>query len=242
MNTPLPFSTSPAAKAAELKVWTARAIATVLAETGPQFERETGHRLKISSDLPTPLLRRAKAGEPFDVLISGSSAVDEWIRDGRVLATTRKDVARSGIGVEVRLGGRRPDISSVKAFKQALLEAKSIAYLRVGSGIYLEGLLERLGIAEAIQAKVTRPEMDTVSELVAGGDVEIGMVVITQILTTPGVSLVGPLPPEIQSYITFTAGVGTRSQVPDAAGQLITFLAGPAAVAVMRAQGMEPSP
>lgn len=229
------------ANAAEIKVWTARAIATVLAEIGPQFERATGHKLIISSDLPTAFARRANAGEPFDILISGSSPVDEWIRDGKIIAETRTDIARSGIGVGVRAGARKPDISSVEAFKRALLEAKSIAYLRVGSGIYVAGLLERLGIAEALKSKVTRPESDIVSELVAKGEVELGLVVITQILTTPGVDLVGPLPPEIQSYVVFTAGISANSKVPGAAKQLMKFLTGPAAIPVIRAQGMEPA-
>ena len=102
-------------------------------------------------------------------------------------------------------------------------------------------MLERLGIAEAIKSKVTRPESDIVSELVAKGEVEIGMTVITQILTTPGVDLVGPLPPGIQSYITFTASVSARTMVPDAARQLIQFLREPRAIAVIKAQGMEPA-
>jgi molybdate transport system substrate-binding protein len=228
------------ANAAEIKVWTARAIATVLAEIGPQFERTTGHHLDVWSDLPAAFARRARAGEPFDVLISGPP-VDEWIKDGKIIAETRTNIARSGIGVAVREGARKPDISSVEAFKRALLEAKSIAYLRVGSGIYLAGLLERLGIAEAVKSKVIRPESDIVSELVAKGEVELGMVVITQILTTPGVDLVGPLQPEIQSYVTFAGGVTTNSKAPDAAKQLLKFLTGPTALPVIRAQGMEPA-
>ena len=154
-------------------------------------------------------VRRANAGEPFDLLISGSGPIDSWIKEGKLIAATRTDIARSGIGVEVRAGARKPDIGSVEAFKRALLDAKSIAYLRVGSGIYLHGLLDRLGIAEAVKAKITRPESDIVSELVAKGEVELGMVVMTQILTTPGVELVGPLPPEIQSYVAFAAGIST---------------------------------
>ena len=229
------------ANAAEIRVWAARAIATVLAAIGPQFERATGHKLIVSSDLPPAFARRANAGEPFDILISGSSPVDEWIKDGKLIAETRTDIARSGIGVEVRAGARKPDISSVEAFKRALLDAKSIAYLRVGSGIYVNGLLERLGIAEAIKSKVTRPESDIVSELVAKGEVELGLVVITQILTTAGVDLVGPLPLEIQSYVVFTAGVSAKSTAPDAAKQLIKFLTGPRALPVIRAQGMEPA-
>ena len=227
--------------AAEIKVWTARAIATVLAEIGPEFERMTGHKLKVTSDLPPAFARRALASEQFDVFISGSAPVDEWIKAGRIIAETRKDIARSGIGVGVRAGARKPDVSSVEAFKRTLLEAKSITYLRVGSGIYIAGLVERLGIAGAIKSKVTRPESDIVSELVAKGDVELGLVVITQILTTPGVELAGPLPAEIQSYVMFTAGVSANSREPEAARQLTQFLTSPTAIPVIKAQGMEPA-
>ena len=229
------------ANATEIHVWTARALATVLAEIGPQFERVTGHRLNVYSGLPVDFEKRASAGDPLDVLVSGSSPVDRWIREGKLVAETRTDIARSGIGVEVRAGARKPDISSVDAFKRALLDAKSIAYLRVGSGIYLHGLLERLGIAQAVKSKVTRPESDIVSELVAKGEVELGMVVITQILTTPGLELVGPLPPEIQSYVVFTGAVGTNSRAPGVAKQLLKFLTGPTAIPIFRAQGMEPA-
>jgi len=234
------FGQASPANAPEIKVWTARAIATVLAEVGPQFESATGHKLAISSDLPDAFLRRANAGEPFDILISGSAPVDAWIKDGKIIAETRTDVARSAIGVGVRAGARKPDISSVEAFKRALLEAKSIAYLKVGSGIYMAGLLDRLGIAEAIKSKVTRPDSDIVTELVARGEVELGIVVVTQILTTPGVELVGPLPPEIQSYVTFTAGISANSKAPEAARDLIKFLTGPTATPVIKTQGMEP--
>ena len=232
---------NPAAAAAdEIRVWTARAIATVLADIGSEFERDTGHRLIVTSDLPPAFLRRFDAGEPFDLLISGSSPVDEWIQNGRIAATTRVEIARSGIGVEVKAGSRKPDIGTVDAFKRALLNARSIAYLRVGSGVYLEGLLGRLGLQSALASRTIRPDSDVVSELVAKGEVELGMTVITQILTTPGVDLVGPLPPEIQSYITFVAGVSPQSRAPKAAGELVKFLGGPKAIAIIKAQGMEP--
>jgi molybdate transport system substrate-binding protein len=231
---------SPVVEAAEIKVWTARAIATVLAEVGPQFEQATGHKLAITSDLSSPFVRRAKAGEPFDVLITGAGPLDGLIRDGQIVAGTRTNIARSGIGVGVRAGARRPDISTVEAFKRALLEAKSIAYLKgVGSGIHVADVLDHLGIAQAIESKVTRPESDIVSELVAKGEVELGLVVVTQILTTPGVELVGPLPPEIQSFVTFAAGISATSSYPEAARDLVKFLTGPIATPVIRKQGME---
>ena len=224
----------------EIKLWTARAIATVLAEIRPEFERTTGYRFSITSDLPPAFARRLGAGESFDVIVSGSATIDEWSKAGRILPETRLDIARSGIGVEVKAGAAKPDISSVEAFKRTLLAAKSIAFLRVGSGIHVAGLVDRLGIAEAIKAKVTRPESDIVSELVAKGEVELGIVVITQILTTPGVELVGPLPAGVQSYVTFTGAVSATSKAPEAARKLITFLTGATARPVMRKQGMEP--
>ena len=166
---------------------------------------------------------------------------DGLIKDGKVIADTRTNLVRSGIGVEVRAGAPKPDISSVEAFKRALLNARSIGYLKVGGGVYLAALLERLGIADAIASKVTRPDTDIVSELVAKGEIELGMVVITQIVTTPGVELVGPLPSDIQSYMTFTAGVSANAKAPDAARELLKFLQGPNALPVIKSQGMEPA-
>jgi len=195
------------ANAAEIHVWTARAIATVLAAIGPQFERTTGHRLNTYSGLPDDFQRRANAGDPCDLIVSGSAPAARWIKEGRLVAEARTDIARSGVGVAARSSARKPDIRSVESFKQSLLDAKSIAYLRVGSGLHVADVLARLGIAETIKSKVTRPESDIVSELIAKGEVELGMVVITQIRTTPGVELVGPLPPEIQSYVVFTGAV-----------------------------------
>jgi molybdate transport system substrate-binding protein len=228
------------ADAGGIKVFTTRAIATVLHELGPDFERATGHELTVTSDIAIRMVRRIQAGESFDVLVAAPAHIDELIEQGKIIADTRTDLARSGIGVEVRVGARKPDIASVETFKQALLDAKSIAYLKEGqSGVYLTGMIERLGIADAIREKVTRPETDIVSELVANGDVELGMVVITQILTTPGVELVGPLPPDLQSYVTFTAGVSTSSTVPGAAKQLMSFLTGPSAIRTMKSQGMD---
>ena len=226
----------------ELRVWTTRAIATVLAEVGPEFERTSGSRLRVTTDLPPAFARRAAAGEAFDLLISGSTAVDEWVRDGRVIAESRTDIARSGIGVAIRAGAPKPEIGTVDAFRRTMMNAKSIAYLRVGSGMYLASLFERLDLADVIRPKERRPEGDSVATLVANGEVELGLVVITQILTTPGVELVGPLPREIQSYVTFTAGVGAGASAPDAAKQLITFLRGPVAARVILAQGMERPP
>lgn len=229
------------AGASELSVYVPRAIATVLDSVGAQFEREAGCKLVVTSDVGARLLRRINAGEPFDVFAGTPAQIDGLIKDGKVIADTRINLVRSGIGMEVRAGAPKPDISTVEAFKRTLLDAKSIAYLKEGaSGLYLADLLDRLGIAHAIEAKVQRPDSDVVSERVARGEVEIGMVVMTQILTTPGVQLVGPLPPEIQSYITFAGAIPSNSPVPDVARALLKFLTGPLAIPVIKSQGMEP--
>jgi molybdate transport system substrate-binding protein len=231
------------ANAAEIKVLTARLGATVLREIGPQFEHETGHRLTVTEIYGPEFIKRINAGEPFDadVLILRFDLIDTLIKEGRLLAETRTDLMRTGLGVEVRAGAPRPDISSVEAFKRALLGAKSIAYLRNGlESPYLDGLLERLGIAEAVKAKLTRPDSDIVSALTAKGEVELGIAITTQIMTTPGVELVGPLPPEIQSSYAFSGAVSATAKAPDAAKELIKFLTGPAAIPVIRSQGMEP--
>ena len=214
----------------------------MLGDVGPEFERASGYRLRLMSDLPPAFMRRAVAGDPFDVLISGSTTVDEWIRAGRVRATTRTDLARSGIGLAVRSGNPKPDIGSVDAFRRVLLGAQSIAYLRVGSGLYLDSLFKRLGVADPIANKARRPEGDSVAILVSRGEVDFGLVVVTQILTTPGVDLAGPLPPAVQSYITFTAAVSSGAAAPDVGERLITFLRSPAAARAIRARGMEIAP
>lgn len=230
------------ATAAEIKIFTTRAIATVLEKVGPEFERSTGHKLNATSDIAIRMVRRIQAGERFDFLVAAPAQIDRLITEGKIKAETRTDLTRSGIGVQVRVGAPKPDISSVEAFKGTLLGAKSIGYLKEGqSGVYLSEMLDHLGIAEAIKHKVTRPETDVVSEMVAKGEIELGMVVITQILTTPGVELVGPLPQQLQRYITFTAGVSANAMAPGAARELLQFLMGPSAIAVIKSQGMEPA-
>ena len=227
--------------AAELKIFTPRAIWTVLNEIGPQFERSSGHKLNVITDLAPTLAMRIDNGENFDIFVGPPAQMNRLVQSGNIVADTRVPIARSGIGVEVRAGAPKPDVGSVDAFKRALLKAKSIAYLKQGaSGEYLAGVLDRLGIAEAIKSKVIRPETDIVSELVARGEVELGMVVITQILTTQGVELVAPIPRELQSYVVWSAGVSPKSAEPSVAMELIKFLTGPVALPVLQAQGMEP--
>jgi molybdate transport system substrate-binding protein len=228
------------ASAAEIKIMAPRAIWTILQEAGPDFERATGHKLNVSVDLAAVVTKRVNDGEEFDIAVAAPAQIDGLVKSGKLLADTRTDLTRAGIGVEVRKGAPKPDISTVEAFKKAMLNAKSVGYLKVGtSGRMVAAMLNRIGLTDALKPKVVLPDDDIVSEMVADGRVEIGMVNISQILTSPGVDLVGPLPPELQSYIVFSGGVSAKSKAPDAARELIKFLKGPA-VPVIKAQGMEP--
>jgi molybdate transport system substrate-binding protein len=215
---------------------------TILKEIGPQFERTSGYKLNVATGIAATLADRIIQGEGFDVFIGPPVQMNRVIQSNKVFSDTRAAIAHSGIGVEVRASARRPDIGSVEAFKQALLNAKSIGYLKQEgtSGAYLHGLFERIGIADAIKSKIVRPETDIVSELVAKGEIELGMVVITQIMTTAGVDLVGPIPSEVQSYVRWSGGVSINSAAPQIAKELIKFLTSPTALPVLKAQGMEP--
>ncbi len=231
------FVSTPCALSAELKVFTARAIWTVLNEVGPEFERTTGHKLTVISGFTPEFMKRINSGETFDILFSPPPAIDALVKQGKLTADSRTVLVRSDVGVEVRAGAAKPDISTVEAFKQTLLNAKSVTYLPVPG---VPQMLERLGIAEAVKPKATVPNSDIVSELVAKGEVELGIVVITQILTTPGVELVGPLPPELRISTAFAGGISSQTKTPDAARDLINFLKRSETVKIIRAQGMEP--
>ena len=146
------FARVTAASAAEVKVFTARAGATVLEKIGPEFERMTGHKLNVIYDADFGvILRQIAANEPFDVMIRGADGINSMIKDGTIAAETRTNLLHSGMGVEVRTGAPKPDISSVKAFRRALLNAKSIGHFRVNR---VQELIERLGLADAIRSKV----------------------------------------------------------------------------------------
>jgi molybdate transport system substrate-binding protein len=185
--------------------------------------------------------RRIESGEPFDLAVLVDFQTDDLIKTGKLLPDTRADVMKAGIGVAVKRGAPKPDIGSVEAFKRTLLDAKSITYLKEGaSTIYLDRLFAQLGIAEALQAKTVKPETETVSERVAQGEVELGIIVIPNILSVAGAELVGPLPRELQSYIVFTAAVSAQSAHQQAARDLIALLTSPATIPLLKAKGMEP--
>jgi molybdate transport system substrate-binding protein len=174
------------------------------------------------------------------VIIVASASLDELIRDGRVVAGSKVDLARSDIGMVVRAGAPKPDISTVDAFKRTLLQAKSIAYSPSVSGVYLTTeVVQRLGIADQVQPKSRRIEGERIAAVVARGEAEIGFQQISELLPVPGVDFVGPLPAELQRTTVFSAGVATKSENPAAARALIQFLASPDHAAVLRKSGLQ---
>jgi len=194
-----------------------------------------------STDVAAVMKRRIEQGEAFDVAVLVDFQTDGLIKSGKLAADTRANVMKSGIGVAVRRGAPKPDISTVDAFRRTLLAAKSITYLKEGaSTLHLDRVFAQLGIAEALKPKTIQPMTESVSEMVASGEAELGIIVIPNILSVPGAELVGPLPPEIQSYIVFTAAVSAQSPNQQAARDLIKLITSPAAVLVLKAKGMEP--
>jgi len=229
------------AQAAEIKVLSSNAVKTVLEELGPRFEKATEHKLVITFSSAAALKSNIEKGEAFDLAILTASAADDLIRQGKLAAATRTDLVRSGAGVAIRKGAPKPDISTTDAFKRTLLNAKSIGYVEQGAtGLYLKGLLERLGIAEELKPK-TKLLATGAAEAVANGEVEIGMTQISEILPYAEAQLAGPLPPEIQLYTVFPAAISASAKEPEAAKALIKFLTSPAAASVIKAKGMEPA-
>jgi len=230
------------AQAAEIKLISTIGVRSAVEELAPQFESKTGHKLAITFGIANVLKRQIEAGEPFDLAIMTAAVTDDLIKQGRLVAATRTDVARGGIGIAVRAGTPKPDISSVDALKRALLEAKSITYAREGgSGIYFAGLLDRLGIAEAMRPK-TKFGAGNVAELVAAGEADMAVQLITELIAVRAVQLVGPLPAEVQNYIVLSGAVGSQAREPALANELLRFLTAPATAPVYKAKGLEPGP
>ncbi len=234
--------TAGAANAAEIRVLSSNALKTVVEELGPQFEKATENKLNVTFGAAANLKTSIEKGEAFDLAILTSSALDDLVKQGKLVAATRADIARSSVGLAVKKGAAKPDISTTEAFKRALLDAKSIAYVEQGaSGIYLKGLFERLGIAEQLKPKIKLlPASNPAANAVANGEAEIGMTQISEILPYAGAELVGPLPADIQLYTVFPAAVGASAKEPEAAKALIKFLTAPAAVPVLKAKGLSP--
>jgi molybdate transport system substrate-binding protein len=237
---------SQSAKASDIKVISGGAFKQVLNALAEQYGNASDIKLDLTYRTVGQHLKLIKSGEEsFDVAVLTPEAIDGLIKDGKVVAGSRADLAKTGVGVVVRAGTPLPDISSVDAFKRSLLAAKSVAYVDPAaggsSGIYVGGLLERLGIAAAVNAKAKLIHGGAVADHIAEGEAEIGVHQISEILPVKGVVLVGPLPADIQNFTIYSAGVGTAAKDGTTASALVKFLAGPHAVPIIKAKGMEPA-
>jgi molybdate transport system substrate-binding protein len=233
------------ADAAETKVLTAGAFRQPLLALLPEFEKQSGHKVTVENDTVGALAKRIEGGEAFDVAVLTPGAVNDLANKGKFVAGSRANLARVGVGVMVRAGAPQPDISSVDAFKQALLAAKSVAYIDPASGgssgIYVAGLLDKLGVADQVKPKTKLKHGGYVADLIVAGEAELGIHQISEIVPVKEVTLVGPLPAEIQNYTVYAAGLGTGAKDVEAAKALIKALTGPAAADVLKSRGMEPA-
>lgn len=234
------------ADAAELRVVSSGGFAEAYKELAPEFERRTGHRLVAEwgpsmGDTANAVPARLARKEPIDVLIMVGYALGQLVDQGTVAADSRADLARSLIGVVVRAGAPRPDISTPDGLRQALLAAKSIAYSDSASGVYIQNqMFKRLGIEDQVRDKARMIPAEPVGAVVARGEAEIGFQQISELKPIAGIDLVGPLPAEVQQVTVFSAGVLANSREPEAARALVRFLASPEAADAVRRSGMEP--
>jgi molybdate transport system substrate-binding protein len=228
------------AQADEIKVMASAAFEQAYGELVPAFERASGHKVTTIRAPSVDMMTRLKGGETVDLVIMAAPAIEELASAGKIVPGSRADLAKSGVGVAVRAGAPKPDISSADALKRALLAANAVAYSTGPSGVYLAGLFQRMGIAEALAPKIKQIKGVPVGEVVARGDAEIGFQQVSELLPVKGIIYLGPLPAEIQQITTFSAGLHTKASNPAGAQALVKFLRAPEAAPIIRKTGMEP--
>lgn len=231
---------------ATLKILSAGAVKAILAAIGADFEKATGHTLDLISGTAGSLRERLLGGEACDLICLPPKMIDELEKAGIVVPGTRVDLGRSVTGVTVREGAPVPDISTPAAFKQALIDAKSVAYpdpkAGSSSGIYIQGMLERLGLADMVSKKaLLSPRGEGVARAVAEGEAEIGATLISEIVTVPGTHVIGPLPGELANVNTYTGAIAASSEQREAAATLLQALTDPAGRARWTEAGLEPA-
>jgi molybdate transport system substrate-binding protein len=225
-------------EAAEIKVLSTVGMQPATPELFSHFESATGHRVVVTYGLAAVLKTKFLEGAAADVLILTAPIIEDLAKQGKVVAESKKDVARSGVGLAVKAGAPKPDISTPETLKAAVLAAKSIGYSREGaSGVAFARALERLGIAEQVRAKY-KDTGTKAGEMVAAGEIELAAAQIPELMAVPGVGIVGPLPSELQTVTVFSVGIATTAQDSVAAKALIEFLAGPNATPIYKAKGL----
>jgi molybdate transport system substrate-binding protein len=234
------------ASAAEVRVMISGGLTAAYKVLVPEFERATGHKVLTAygpsmGTTVNAIPVRLERGEPVDVLIMVGYALDDLVKKGKVIADSRIDLVKSPIGIAVKSGAPRPDISTADAVKRALLAAKTIAYSDSASGVYVSTeMFDKLGIKDAMKDKARKIPATPVGEIVAHGDAEIGFQQMSELLPVAGIDIIGPLPDALQKITVFSAGIATTAKEPDAGRALIKFLASPAARPELVKSGMDP--
>jgi molybdate transport system substrate-binding protein len=229
------------AGAAEIKVLSTQATEDAYRELVPQFEQATGHKVTTIFTGTVDANKRLAAGETYDLLIMSAPSIEEHIKGGKVVPGSRVDLAKSGVGVAVKAGAPKPDISTTDALKKTLLSAKSIGYSTGPSGVYVAGLFQRMGIADEIKGKLKQtPTGVFVGSIIANGEAEIGFQQVSELSHFPGIDYVGPLPADVQLFTTFSSGLMAAAKEAEAAKALVKFVTAPAAAAAYKKRGMEP--
>jgi molybdate transport system substrate-binding protein len=235
------FIFAAAASAAEIRVLSTQATEEAYRELVPQFEKASGHKVATVFTGTLDANKRLAAGESYDLLIMSAPSIDEHIKSGKVAAGSRVDLAKSGVGVGVKAGAPKPDISTTEALKKTLLAAKSIGYSTGPSGVYMIGLFQRLGIADEIKPKLKQtPTGVFVGGIIASGEAEIGFQQVSELSHFAGVDYIGPLPADVQRFTTFSSAIMAGAKEADAAKALVKFITSPDAAAAFKKRGMEP--
>jgi molybdate transport system substrate-binding protein len=236
------FVVPESASSDEIKVMASNGFKEAYLELVAEYEKAGKHRVATSFVGSIDIMKKMNAGETADLVIVSSKSLEELIKLGKVAPGSRVDLAKSGVGVAVRKGAARPDISSTEALKRTLLAAKSIGYSSGPSGVYLIGLFQRMGIAGELKSKVTQtPPGVMVGGLIERGEVEIGFQQVSELMPFAGVDLFGTLPAEIQEITVFSGGVHVGAKRPAAAKDLLKYLTLPASAPIIRKKGMEPA-
>jgi molybdate transport system substrate-binding protein len=228
-------------QAAELRVLAGGSLTSVLNELGPPFERASGHKLVIHFDSTPNLIKQATSGDPFDLGVVPADVFKNASARAHFASEPTIDIAHVGYGVAVRAGAPKPDLSTPEAFKLSLLNAKSITYLPASAaGAYISQVFERLGILDSMKAKtIAQTSPAQIAQAVANGDAELG-IFVASVLIAPGVESAGSFPGELQQELVFAAAVAADSKEAEAASAFIDYLHSPAAMAVIKARGMNP--
>lgn len=229
-----------AASAAEIRVLAAGATKEVYLDLVPQFEKRSGKKAVTTWSGSADIKKRITAGEVYDVVITAAPDLDSLIQQGKMVAGSRIDLMKSGVGVAVRAGAPKPNISTSEALKQTLLAAKSIGYSTGSSGVYVMSLLERMGIADQVKSKLKQtPSGVRIGTIIANGEAEIGFQQISELIHEPGVDYLGPLPADVQNITVYSAGIHSGATQPEAAKELVKALTGSIAAPVIKKYGME---